>query len=371
MNATIKPDHGEGSVRKLRNIQPDGTVKESRYWYLLYYVGGKQIKKNSKCTEYIDAYNMLQRERGKLEVGEIPSQSQRVFRYEDMREMLLANYQAKNRYVEIAKDGTVNFRGRASLDKFFCGMAVVDMNEGKIAKYITACWAEGLKGPAIRRRLDSLGKMFTIAKKAHKIGSVPYIEKPEQSGPAGKIITPKQFSEILRHVPKINQPLFVFMHATMIRVSTALRITWDMLNEEGDHLALPASIMKNRLPFTLQLRGLALAPIAKQLKAGTRTAGEPLFYSEDYLAVWQRACVAANVATYDRKRAPKYQGPRIHDLRVAGCRDAIRAGVPQDLVMKLGTWQTTNVFSRYNIVDAKDIGAALEKVGKYQAKEAA
>jgi hypothetical protein len=44
----------------------------------------------------------------------------------------------------------------------------------------------------------------------------------------------------------------------------------------------------------------------------------------------------------------------VHDLRRSGARALIRAGVPEDTVMKMGGWRTRNMLTRYNIVDTKD-----------------
>jgi hypothetical protein len=40
----------------------------------------------------------------------------------------------------------------------------------------------------------------------------------------------------------------------------------------------------------------------------------------------------------------------------------IRAGVPEDVVMKLGGWKTRSMLTRYNIVDPADLAAAQAKM---------
>jgi integrase len=67
----------------------------------------------------------------------------------------------------------------------------------------------------------------------------------------------------------------------------------------------------------------------------------------DFTRVWKRA-----VAAIGRP------GLVLHDLRRSGARELRRAGITQDVIMKMGGWKTPSMFSRYNIVDTQDLADA-------------
>ena len=60
-----------------------------------------------------------------------------------------------------------------------------------------------------------------------------------------------------------------------------------------------------------------------------------------------------------------------HDLRRSAARNAIRAGVPERVVMELGGWRTQSVLDRYNVTSQRDLGDALKRTSRYVTERAA
>ncbi len=92
--------------------------------------------------------------------------------------------------------------------------------------------------------------------------------------------------------------------------------------------------------------------------------GRPI---KSYHGAWWAACKRAAV----EKRGgleivvrPRVVGRTPHDFRRTAARNLIRAGVPQHVVMQLCGWKTDAMFSRYAIVDERDLQSAVEMLAK-------
>ncbi|HXC44718.1 MAG TPA: tyrosine-type recombinase/integrase, partial [Candidatus Dormibacteraeota bacterium] len=100
----------------------------------------------------------------------------------------------------------------------------------------------------------------------------------------------------------------------------------------------------------------------------------------EFRKAWASACVAAGVgkmvcpkchAESAAKACPncevrtEYTGRIFHDLRRSGVRHMVRAGVPQNVAMKISGHKTASMFRRYDIANEDDLRAAMESVAKY------
>ena len=74
----------------------------------------------------------------------------------------------------------------------------------------------------------------------------------------------------------------------------------------------------------------------------------------DWRKRWDRACQAAGLP-----------GKRLHDCRRTAARNLIRAGVPEDVAMRITGHATRDVFRRYNIVTDDDVRAATDRLAAY------
>ena len=119
---------------------------------------------------------------------------------------------------------------------------------------------------------------------------------------------------------------------------------------------------KNKRAKLLPLAGDLLALL--EPRAAARDLACPYVFTGrdggrlgDFRKAWRRAAEAAGI-----------RGLLFHDLRRSAARNAIRSGVPEQVVMDLGGWRTRSVLARYNVTSERD---AIERVSRYVAERSA
>jgi integrase len=355
---------GTGCVMKIK--AKDG--RESRYWYILYYVDGRQVRESSKEESKMKAEALLQRRLGETGLGIKPAQDVKSVMYEEIRDALLLEYKNQNRGSLFTRaDGTRYLVGVNHLDKFFGGCSVVKITTDRIRRFIEARRADGAKDPTIRKNLVILRSMLNMARKEGKLRlqDVPHFPMPKDSEPAGRYLEPETFAKLIKLLPESLHAFFTFQYYTGCRIGATKAITWQMVNRDATEIKIPAELMKARAPLTIVLAGKGLEPVSKMLKKMFRGEG-PVFDFTNYRAEWQKACHKLGLGVRDEKR--RFTGMRIHDLRCSAAINLVDAGVPEDTVMKIGGWKTKAMFSRYNVMDTTRIRKAMEQGGDYVAR---
>jgi integrase len=89
--------------------------------------------------------------------------------------------------------------------------------------------------------------------------------------------------------------------------------------------------------------------------------GQPL---GQFRKSWRNACVRAELGKFEQlENGPKrYNGLTFHDLRRSGVHNLIRAGVSEQVAMKISGHKTTSIFRRYNIISHADLREAAKKL---------
>jgi integrase len=362
----IELKKGEGSVIRLK--QANSPTGESKFWYILYYASGRQVRENTKVTDYREAYDLLVKRKADVARGEQPAFRTSAVRYEELRDILIADYTTKGKTLFLRSDGVKIFPGRVYLDKFFKGMTASRITTAKIREYIGWCQDQDLEDPTIRRHLVCLRSAFGLAVKEGRLLHVPYFPMPKDSEPAGQYINPETYEKLLDKMPEASKPFFTFLYYTSCRTGAARKITWDMVNRDATEIKLPAEIVKQNKPLTIVLAGKGLDPVSTMLRKMFRHEHAQVLYTTNFRKEWYKACHAIGLGVYESKTC-RFTGPRIHDFRCSAAINMIDAGVPQDIVMKIGGWKTISMFSRYNVINTERIRNAMILGGEYVARQ--
>ena len=134
-------------------------------------------------------------------------------------------------------------------------------------------------------------------------------------------------------------------------------------------IKIPGALMNAKFPLAIVLAGAGLEPVAKLLKEMFRKNGDRVFDTKNYRAEWYKACLSVGVGARDA--ADNYSGLRVRGLRCSAAKNIVDAGVPEDIVMKIGGWKTKATFSRYNVMNSERIRKAIESGGTYVAQRIA
>src|SRR5579859_4443305 len=130
----VKPKHG--SVLKLKYRDAHGKIQESKFWYILYYADGRQVRENTKTTDYNEAARKLQIALGEDALGLKPAADFKRLKYEDVRDALRDDYEAEGRaYLYTKDDGERTIAGLTHLDKFFKNMPVSRIDTDKLREF--------------------------------------------------------------------------------------------------------------------------------------------------------------------------------------------------------------------------------------------
>jgi integrase len=361
-----KPKHG--SVLKLKQRDARGKIRQSKFFYILYYADGRQIRENTKTTDYNEAARQLQVRLGEDALGFKPAADFKSLKYEDVRDALVQDYEdAGVASLYTKEDGTKNISGLAHLDKFFKNMPIFRIDTDKLRKFRAWRLKNGAAKATVNRNLGLLRSMLNKAYKDGKLRSVPHFPMfSEESLPIRQgFVDPAVFAQLREALPENLRSLATFLYYTGCRLGAAKKITWEMVNADATEIVLPKEIIKNRTPLTLPLVGEGLKEVSTVLKKMFRKNGT-VFDATNLRWAWAEACAKIGVGKFDKEHR-KYEGLKIHDLRRSAARNLRKAKVPEDVAMKITGHKTSAVFRRYAITDGEDVRDALIQVGQYNA----
>jgi integrase len=89
-----------------------------------------------------------------------------------------------------------------------------------------------------------------------------------------------------------------------------------------------------------------------------------VFNATNLVHAFRKACVAAGLGKWrdPNDRDAGYERLTLHDLRPSWVRNLRRAGVAEDVAMKISGHRNRNVFARYSITDSTDLHDAMRRV---------
>jgi integrase len=224
-----------------------------------------------------------------------------------------------------------------------------------VSTYVRERQREDAANGSINRELAALKRAFTLATRAGKLNSAPYIPLLEENNSRRGFLDHGGFLTLREGLPKHLKDPVTFLYLSGWRVSEMRTLEWRDVDLAGCEVRLRPEVSKNKDGRVLPLRGELLEIIerAKEVRRPDclfvfHQAGEPI---GDFRKAWKTACKKA-----------KLMGIIVHDLRRTAVRNMVRAGIPERVAMELSGHKTRRIFDRYNIVSNEDLAAATERL---------
>ena len=348
-------DHDDGLYRR----------KDTKYWWMEYYATdehgrAKKIQKTTRQTSKTKARKVRNAAVSAVEQGNNPHIAKNV-RFADLARRLLADYRIRGR-----KSTDRAELALSHLRDTFGGWKAVNITANAIDTYLldrteTAALA------TVQYELAMLKRAFRLAAKKGDVGSVPIFPEMEMLNNARTgFFSDADLVALQVELPEYLRGLAEFAYLTSWRKREMLDLTWSRVDMEQCLVWLDARMTKSGKARTFPFKSYpALQAVLESQREYSELwedrTGKIVTHVftnrgksiKDYYAAWRAACKRAGL-----------EGRMMHDMRRSAVRNMIRAGIPQDIAMKLSGHETDSIFSRYNIVNEEDLNDATAKLGR-------
>lgn len=323
--------------------------KRGRVFWISYYRNGRQFCESAKTDKKTVAERILKQREGSIAEGKLPGVYFDRVRFEELVEDLLNDYAVNGKR---SAEKTAQ-RVRLHLDPFFHDMRVSQITTATVNAYISRRLGERASNASINRELAALKRAFNIGAQGGKLSrdNVPHIPMLQENNTRTGFFEHEQFLILRDALPKHLQGFATFGYKTGCRFGEICGLKWEAVNRKEGLVRLEGAETKNKearwIPLDLELQGVISEQARKR-----RLGCDYVFYVDgrpvkDIRSAWRAACKAAGC-----------EGMLFHDLRRSAVRNMVRAGIPEQVAMRISGHKTRSVFQRYNIIDDDDLKRA-------------
>jgi integrase len=347
-------DRGEGSVY----------LRGNTFW-ISYYLRGEHFRESAETREEHQARKILRYKLKQVHADEIGA---RKFVTPKNARLTISNLSAALR-AKLELNGQLSPQNSSELKKVeedFARIRAIELTAEQVDAYKKEKLAEAYAPATINRRLAFLVRCYSLAIKRGHLATKPHIELLPVSNARQGFVEDADFRKLYAALPTDLKDYALFAFLTAWRKSEVSCLRWNYL--ENGVLRIPAEETKSGVARSVVIAG-ELGEVIERRKAarsfknpdGTLQPSPLIFHRDgeriiEFRKAWATACKKAGCA-----------GRLFHDLRRSGVRNMIRAGVPQNVAMKISGHETVAMFKRYDIADEADLKAAAESVQRYNA----
>lgn len=338
---------GEGSIY---------SKPRSPFLWIKYYKASKSIRESTRTVDFRKAAQILRQRLAEAESN--PNEGPRIEQLADdlFRDYSINGHRSLN---------DVKARWRLHLEPFLGSMRATGLDSGQLGRYVDTRREEHASNATINRELACLKRMYRLACQASppRVPSVPHFPHLKENNVRQGFVTPEQFARLVAHCPDLwLRAMLETAYSYGWRVSELLSLRVSQVDMVARTIRLDPGTTKNREGREVTIESGTLLQLLRHCVEGKRPENHVFTRGNkpirDFRRSWEKLCASAGVPAL-----------LFHDLRRSAARNLRAAGVPEEIIMRISGWKTSNVFKRYAIVDKTDVRVALKQLERARQKQ--
>ena len=323
--------------------------------WIKYYRNGKPFYESGHNRKMAVARRLLRTREGEISKGDPPGICFDKIKFDELAGDFITDYRINKR-----KSFDKAERCVRHLKKAFGNLKMTQITTASIKAYINKRMENGFSNASINRELSALKRIFHLGARCSpsKVGQIPYIPMLKESNVRKGFFEHEQYVAVKNVLPGDLKTLMTFAYYSGWRKGEIMRLTWDKVDLKQGLARLDPGETKNDEGRTFYMN----EELWKEIRTlhGKRRLGCPYVFHRngepirDFRDAWDTACEKAGL-----------KGKLFHDLRRTAIRNMVRAGVSEQVAMKISGHKTRSVFDRYNIVSDEDLKDAARKQQAY------
>jgi integrase len=329
-----------------------------------YYLDGREYRESTGTTDEKQAKKAL-----RLRLQEVANDKAGIQAFTPGSQRLRVN----DLLDELAQDYRVRAKLSATVTSHlkrireqFGNERATQLDAKTIDTYIAEQLEQGVAPATINRGTQLLSQAYNLALLRGRLTKKPHIRKLPEKNVRQGFFEHDQFTAIINELPEHLRDYCRFAYLTGWRRGECTSLTWEDVDQRARLIHLRPERSKNGHARKVALEGELWEIIQRRWndrtttrKNGATTMPRYVFHRDghpigEFKKSWSTACTAAGL------------GHKLfHDLRRTAIRNMVRAGVPENVAMKISGHRTRAVFDRYNITDERDLRDAMKKTQAY------
>lgn len=303
----------------------------------------------------------------------------------DLVAFVVADYEANHRRsIKSAKQLSAFWEN-------FAGSQPAERVSGDILKAWAMNWKkdENLSNARVNRRMSFLLRGYRLAQESDppKVEKVPCWRSLKEAPPRCGFLEWEEFFEVRKNLPRHAKVPVTIEYWTGMRSGETLNLEWKQVKFDHTNrlvtITLAGADSKTSEPRLVVMGGdlyetleLWYRETRKQFPNCPWVCHLNERRLQSIKTAWKSACVRVGLGYWENSNGKyvgqrRYRGALMHDFRRTGVRNLVRAGVPENVAMRISGHKTRSVFDRYNIVNEEDLIEAGRRVVDHHLKKMA